>query len=77
MAWDDPRWAQLYPPTVANPADWQPSEPDFAHEGGVGTPGEPAPHYLDLIAQEAASNPAPTYGNAPGINIAGGPGGLI
>lgn len=76
MSWNDPRWQQLYPPQVS-PASWQPSEPDFAHVGGRGTPGEPVPHYLDLIAAEAALNPAPAYGNAPGLNIGDGPGGLV
>jgi hypothetical protein len=77
MGWNDPRWQQLYPPTATNATDWIPTEPDFAHTDGRGTPGEQVPHYLDLIAAEAAAVPAPTYGNAPGINIADGPGGLI
>lgn len=84
MSWDDPRWAQMYPPRAGtpDPMAWPTSEPDYAHEGGAGTPGsvtpgEQVPHYLDLIAAEAAANPAPTYGVAPGLSIADAPGGLI
>lgn len=71
MGWDDPRWQQLYPPKTSAgvPA---PEAQDYQTDSSEDT----VPHYLELVAQEAVTNPASWDGSAPGLSISG-PGGLL
>ncbi len=72
LGFNDPRWAQLYPPRLANasPQAVPPTNPpDFAHYD-PSVIGPAAPHWTDILVAEAQANPmANTLQVNPGISL--------